>query len=101
MIHVVASIIVQEGSVAQFLEIFRNNVPAVLAEEGCIEYIPTIDCDVSIAGHVKQANKVTVLEKWESVAHLEKHLQAPHMLAYREAVKDMVESGAVSILEPA
>ncbi len=101
MISVIASILVKEQSVSSFLEIFQNNVANVLAEDGCIEYMPMIDADVEIGDHRKKSNKVTVLEKWESVAHLERHLKAPHMQTYREAVKDMIESVSLSILEPA
>lgn len=101
MISVIASIIVKEDTFSSFLSIFQDTVANVLAEDGCIEYIPMVDADVAIGDHERVMNKVTVLEKWESAAHLEVHLQAPHMLTYREAVKNMVESVSLSILEPA
>ncbi len=100
MISVVASILVKEKNLSAFLEIFQENVPHVVAEDGCIEYMPMVDADIEFGNHQRIPNKVTVLEKWESPAHLERHLQSSHMQAYRENVKDMVESVTLSILEP-
>jgi quinol monooxygenase YgiN len=46
-------------------------------------------------------NRVTVIEKWESLEALHAHLRAPHMLTYREQVKDMVEDLSLNVLEEA
>jgi quinol monooxygenase YgiN len=40
-------------------------------------------------------------EKWESLEALHAHLRAPHMLTYREQVKDMVEDLSLNVLEEA
>jgi quinol monooxygenase YgiN len=48
MITVIASIHVKPGNVSQFIDIFKSNVPAVLAEEGCIEYYPTVDVQTGL-----------------------------------------------------
>ena len=42
-----------------------------------------------------------VIEKWESVEALKKHLEAPHMVRYRRTVKDMVTGVSIRVLEPA
>ena len=44
---------------------------------------------------------VVVIEKWASLAALEKHLAAAHMLKYREKVKHLVQSVQLQVLEPA
>jgi quinol monooxygenase YgiN len=44
---------------------------------------------------------VVVVEKWVSLAALEKHLAAPHMLKYREKVKQLVIDVQLQVLEPA
>jgi quinol monooxygenase YgiN len=44
---------------------------------------------------------VTVIEKWQSVEALQKHLEAPHMVRYRRTVKDLVLSVSIRVLEPA
>lgn len=101
MIHVIASIGVKPGKRATFIEAFKNNVPAVLAEEGCIEYVPTVDTDSGIDAQWRDETVVTVIEKWESLAALHAHLEAPHMLAFREATADLTEDVSLTILENA
>jgi quinol monooxygenase YgiN len=44
---------------------------------------------------------VTVVERWDSLDDLRAHLQAPHMLEYRQRVKDLVAGVRLQILEPA
>jgi quinol monooxygenase YgiN len=44
---------------------------------------------------------VVVVEKWESVAALRAHLEAPHMMEYRLKVKDFVHKVSLQILTPA
>jgi quinol monooxygenase YgiN len=102
MIYVIATIEVAPGKRADFLREFQANVPSVLTEEGCIEYVPTIDLQTSIGAQGEaRANVVTVVEKWASTEALEAHLIAPHMLAYRAKVKDLVKHVALQVLEPA
>lgn len=101
MVVVVASITVKPGQKAAFIEIFKGNLPAVHAEDGCIEYFPTVDADAGVAVQVLDDNVVTIVEKWESMEHLKAHMTAPHMLTYREKVKDIVEGSELRVLEPA
>lgn len=102
MIYVIATLEVAPGKRAEFLREFQANVPAVLAEEGCIEYVPTIDLQTSInAQGDARENVVTVVEKWDSTEALEAHLIAPHMIAYREKVKDMLLNVSLQVLEQA
>ncbi len=101
MINVLASIEVKPGRVAEFVAIFKANVPNVLAEDGCIEYVPTVDVATGLPPQVLNANIVTIIEKWESIAHLQAHLVAPHMLAYKEKVKDIVLGVTLKILAAA
>ncbi|HJV64210.1 MAG TPA: putative quinol monooxygenase [Geomonas sp.] len=98
MVVVVASIRVKSGQQAEFLEIFRSNVPKVVAEKGCLEYFPTVDCDAGLPVQKLDAQVVTIIEKWESIAALHDHLASAHMLDYRENVKDLVEDVSLKVL---
>ena len=84
MIHVIATIELREGTRSAFLAEFHKLVPLVLAEKGCLEYGPAVDVasGLSLQKPVR-ANVVLVVEKWQDLESLKKHLQAPHMIAYR------------------
>ncbi|MCI0458846.1 MAG: antibiotic biosynthesis monooxygenase [Gemmataceae bacterium] len=102
MIHVIATIELAEGQREVFLEEFRQIVPLVRAEAGCLEYGPALDVPTGIAAQAPlRENVVLVVEKWESVEALKAHLQAPHMLAYRPRVKDLVVRTTLHVLGPA
>lgn len=101
MINVLASIRVAKGKRDAFLEIFNANVPKVREEEGCIEYFPAVDVETGLPPQVLDEDIVTIIEKWESIEALRAHLAAPHMLAYKEQVKDLVENLSLKVLQQA
>ncbi|MBP8867079.1 MAG: antibiotic biosynthesis monooxygenase [Propionivibrio sp.] len=101
MVHVLASLRVKAGCMPEFVRIFKANVPNVLREKGCIEYAPAIDLMTDIPTQAKDDRTLTVIEKWESLEALRAHAVAPHMLAYEEAVKDIIESVSLKILQDA
>ena len=86
---------------SEFLEIFKSNIPNVIEETGCMEYVPTIDVPSGLPGQTCNANVVTIIEKWNTLEDLKKHMSSPHMLAYRETVKDHVENVSLKILKEA
>lgn len=101
MIYVIASVELKQGKRNDFLDEFRDIVPLVCEEKGCLEYGPTVDVgtNISAQGDVRE-DIVTVVEKWESIEALEHHLIAPHMVEYRGKVKHMVVGTQLQILEP-
>lgn len=101
MIHVIAIITAQPGQRDKLLEAFRANVPAVLAEPGCIEYAAAVDVDDGPAFQARcGADSFMVIEKWADLAALEAHAAAPHMRAYGARTRDMVAQRAIHILQP-
>ena len=101
MIHVVAVITAKPGQRAAVLEIAAANRAAVLAEAGCIEYIATVDAQGVPASKASfGADTFVVVEKWESLAHLQAHAVAPHMVAFRAKTKELIESRLIHVLEP-
>lgn len=99
MIYVVATSHVKPGRRAEFLRILKDNVPKVLAEAGCVQYAACVD----VEGGPKTADPdvVTIVEAWETLAHLQAHFAAPHMKAFVDAVKDLRLSSSARIVEPA
>ena len=102
MVHVLAVITAKPGKRDEILTVFRANVPAVHAEDGCIEYGATIDTED--AGSLQTPfgdDSFVVVEKWESLAALKAHAAAPHMAAYGAKTKDMIASRVIHVLSPA
>jgi quinol monooxygenase YgiN len=102
MIHVIATITLRQGTRPAFLAEFQKLVPLVHTEEGCLEYGPTVDAASGLSAQgPPRDNVVTVVEKWSSLETLKKHLNAPHMAAYRLKVKDFVVETKLQVLAPA
>jgi quinol monooxygenase YgiN len=99
MIHVLAIITAKPGLRATVLEAFKANVPAVLAEDGCIEYGATVD--IAGADPAFGPDTFVVVEKWESMAALKAHAASPHMAAYAAKTRELLAGRAVHILDPA
>ncbi len=99
MIHVIAILTAKPGKRAEYLQAFQANVPAVLAEDGCVEYTATVD--VEGADPAFGPDTFVVVEKWASKEALKAHAAAPHMKALGEKTRDLVAARAVHVLEPA
>ena len=101
MVRVIASIHVKEGQLDKFIGIFKSNVPDVLKEEGCIEYVPNIDLPTGLPRQELNSNVVTIIEKWRSLEDLQTHLSSAHMVAYQKKVRDLVDRVSLRILTEA
>lgn len=70
---------------ADKLEAYRPHAEAVIAatrrEAGCVTY--------SFAFDVVDPGLVRIFEIWETRAHLDAHLRAPHMTPWRQAGMDL------------
>jgi quinol monooxygenase YgiN len=102
MIHVIAIITAKPGMRDAILKEFRANMPAVRAEQGCIEYGPATDAE-GIGKFQTQfgPDSFVVIEKWESPEALKAHAAAPHLAAYAARTKDMIASRVIHVLSPA
>ena len=99
MIRVVAILTAKPGRREEFIALFKANIPAVLQEKGCTEYVPVVDDEGSSAK--MGPDVVVVIETWEDTAALEAHRVAPHMVAFGKASKDLLVSRAIHVLSPA
>lgn len=102
MIHVLAIITAKPGKREEILKIFRANMPAVHAEKGCIEYGPAIDTENMGPIQTRLGpDTFVVIEKWASVDDLKAHAAAPHMAAYAQKTREMIQSRVIHVLSPA
>src|SRR6476659_4061135 len=99
MIHVIAISTAKPGKREEVLAAFRANMPAVHAEQGCIEYGPAVDADGSPAKYGDDT--FVVIEKWESPEALKAHAASPHMAAYGAKTREMLASRVIHLLSPA
>ena len=101
MIYVIATIELVEGKKSQYLKELRKVIPDVRAEEGCLEYSPSVDVatDIPVQDPVKD-NVVTIIERWTDIEALKNHLKTSHMKTYREATKFVIKRIRVRILKP-
>ncbi|MFY7003665.1 putative quinol monooxygenase [Acinetobacter pittii] len=101
MLTIIAEIRTKSGGQYRqnVLDAFQKIIPTVLAEDGCHGYEPLIDHKSNANFQTHEPDTIVMLEKWESVAHLEAHLATPHMQAHHAAVKDDVVDVKIKILE--
>jgi quinol monooxygenase YgiN len=102
MIHVIATIRIAPGCRAEFLAAFRELVPQVKAEPGCLEYSPTVDVASGLGPQPPvRGDVVTVLEKWQDLESLKRHLVAPHVSQFLAHSKDLLVGLEIQVLSPA
>ncbi len=100
MIHVLAIITAKPGMRAQILEAFHANMPAVHAEDGCIEYQPVIDVEnFGAIQTVLGPDSFVVVEKWATAAALKAHGAAPHMAAYAAKTREHIARRVIHVLK--
>lgn len=101
-VHVLAILVAKPGKRAELLQIFKANVPAVRTEEGCIEYVATVDAEGAGAIQTRFGEDAfVVVEQWASLDALKAHAAAPHMKAYAERTRDLIASRVIHVLSPA
>jgi quinol monooxygenase YgiN len=101
MIHVIAIVTTKPGQRDSVLQAFRANIPAVRAEQGCIEYAPSIDSVPALKFQTDFGpDTFVVIEKWESIEALEAHSTAPHMAAYAAKTRDLIATRQIHVLSP-
>ena len=101
MITVIASINIKEGQLSEFIKLFKTNIPNVLTEKGCVEYLPMIDMHTGLPPQELNENVVTIVEKWNGLNDLQAHLSAPHMIEFQKKEKDFVDKMSLKVLKEA
>jgi quinol monooxygenase YgiN len=101
MLHVIATVTLLPGQRDAWLAAFDRVRPAVLAEDGCDAYEATAE-EPGVLGAQSPLppDTVVIVERWRDAAALRAHSTAPHMAAYRAAVKPLVKGVAIHVLRP-
>ncbi len=101
MVHVITSISVAKGKIADVLKIYETFTPLVNEEKGCAMSLPTVDFDTDIPTQHKENGIITVIEKWESIEDFYAHLSASHMIEFRENINGLVDKVSIKVLQGA
>ena len=102
MIHIVAILTAKPGQRDAVLAAFRDNMPAVHAEPGCVEYMPVVDApDMGRIQTKLGDDSFAVLERWQDASALAAHAATPHMAAYAAKTKDLLVSRVIHVLTAA
>ena len=102
LVHVVAVITAHSGKREEILSAFKQNVPLVHQEEGCIEYGAVIDTE-NVGPFQEKLGEDTffVIEKWESLDHLMAHAASEHMKSYAAKTKELIANRQIHVLSAA
>jgi quinol monooxygenase YgiN len=100
MLHVVVTMRIKQGRMEEFLAACKELRPLVLGEPGCLAYDYTRDVPSPFDAQPRtEPDRITLLERWESLDALRAHLATPHMKAAGAKMKDLRESSEVHLTE--
>jgi quinol monooxygenase YgiN len=101
LIHVIAVITALPERRQHLLGEIHAVRPAVLAEEGCLEFSVACDAPDSAAAWVPYGpDAVVIIEKWRDRAALRAHATSAHMAVYASRAQPLIASRAVHVLAP-
>ena len=93
MIHILVTMMVKEGCMKEFLTLGEKLRREVLKEKGChaYDYTREISSPLGIQEPV-DPNRITLVERWESLEALKAHMDAPHMKEFGPKMSDLRSS---------
>lgn len=84
MLHVIAQVFVPVENQSAYLELGRDMVDLTRKEEGCHEFVLTAS---TVPG---RETEFLYIERWESRAHLDAHLNSEHFLRISPEMNKLV-----------
>ncbi len=82
MLVVIAELTVKPGKKNELFELAQAVIAATRAEEGCVSY--------TLLNDPYEETACSFVEEWTDKSALKRHLQAPHLLAWRQQSAPLV-----------
>jgi len=102
MLHILVTMMIKEGRMQEFLAVCEELRPQVLQEKGCLAYDYTREVPSPLGiQEPLEPNRITLIERWESLDALKAHMEAPHMKKAAARLKDLRASVTARVLESA
>ena len=100
MLHILVTMMVKEGHMKEFLAVCEELRPLVLREKGCqaYDYARETASPLGIQEPI-ETNRITLIERWESMDALKAHMETPHMKAAGLKMKDLRSSVTARVAE--
>jgi len=86
-VKVIAELIVMPGKISFCLAVLEKVCEVVRREEGCLEYLPTVDLDDGTSDKDRHRDRIVIIEKWESLDNLAAHRESKHMFSFRKNIE--------------
>ena len=83
-LHVIAMLRARPGRETELRDLALSLIAPTRAEAGCLRY--------ELVEDPGDPAKLTFVETWESEAHLEAHLETPHLLHARQRYDELLEA---------
>jgi quinol monooxygenase YgiN len=101
MLHLLVTMMVKEGRMKEFLAVCEELRPWVLREKGCqaYDYMREVASPLGVQEPI-EADRVTLIECWESLDALKAHMETAHMKEAGKKMKDLRSSVTARVLEP-
>ena len=87
MIVVIAKFKSLPGMRAKVLELAGSCIEATRKEQGCVRYELFVSSEDDVT--------LQYIEEWVDLDSLRAHLKTPHLIAFREERKNIVEEGSI------
>ena len=92
MIYVIAELRVRSEMADKAFAAARQTVAATVKEDGCISY--------DMHQSVSDPSRLVVVERWASRDALSRHLETPHLKAWRAAGAEFIVDRKVEVVTP-
>ena len=89
LLTVIAYMNAAPGKADELREGLLNLIDTTLAEEGCVNY--------DLHESIEKPGWFTFYENWESEAHLDAHLAAPHLVDFAGRIPELLDEDGLSV----